>query len=446
MKALFNFLILTYLFGGVTTVASPFEENFHSSLYIDDPRVNQIEGHLKLLDGFSRRLFKQSNSCFDLEGFKGTLQSNISLNVEQKVQGTIIYNPFFSQYFNNIYNSHVDAILKKQDQKVSSAVQVVLHKTTFMRERDTDYVSLQDRYKQLITTGDFFSFGELCASGYVNSVDKYAGAWFNIVFNRDADGNDTSFVNLLETYIRLFDSSLEPKIRAELNRELANRRAVLYAEFRGLNPLTIPIQNLRDIEQFRKLLIQIKSAMLSSDAGLNMAMEYTPWGYNDEFQNAFFEYLKRNSKLPIPTEPDRRQWFNFYRNIEVARMMGDASQYETSIVDRFDVCRRQMLRDYPLNRQNPNQLFVNHLDPDGTGVPLSQIHQILSEEALKNLQTKLDELINGAENSIALCSKKLTGSLFLSNPYRDLKECAWFDNYSKTSSLVLDALCPLTPK
>ncbi|RZF22790.1 hypothetical protein DAY19_03180 [Halobacteriovorax vibrionivorans] len=443
-------LIFILIFGGAYSWALPLhdnkinEENFHSSLYIDDPRVTQIEGHMKLLDGFSRKLFKRSNTCFELDKFVGTQQSNIQLEFKQKVVGTNIFNPFFSKYYNNVYNSHVDDILNKQNQQTQSAFQIAVHKTTFARERDTDYVKIQDRYGALLLAGDFFTFGELCASGYVSSFDKYAGAWFTLVFNRDADGNDAGFISLVETYIRLFDSTIEPKIRAQLNRELANRAVTLYAEFRGMNPLTIPIQNLRDIEQFRKLITQIKSAMLSSDSGLYMALEYTPWGYNYEFQNYFYDFLKRNTKLP--TEPGRRQWFNFYQNIELARLMGDAFATEADYVDRFEVCRKQMLRDYPLNRQNEKQLFVNHLNPKGPGVPLSQIHQLLSEETLNQLKEKLKNLESSSDGSIATCHKRLIGQTFYTNHYQDFKECIWFDEFTKTPTLIVDALCPLTPK
>ncbi|WP_412472014.1 hypothetical protein [Halobacteriovorax sp. RT-1-4] len=449
MKRILEIFLVIFL-GGASSMALPLqntinEENFHSSIYIDDPRVTQINGHLKLLDGFSRKLFKQSNTCFNLENFKGTQQSNIQLDFHQKVIGTNLFNPFFSKYYNNIYSSHVDKILKAQDQKITNAFQIALHKTTYARERDTDYVDINTRYNQLIVNGDFFGFSELCSSGYVNSFNKYAGAWFTIVFNRSADGDDTVFTNLFEAYIRLFDSAAEPKLRAQLNRELANRAVVLYAEFRGVNPLSVPIQNLRDIEEFRILVSKIKSTMLSSDAGLYMAMEYTPWGYNDQFQTSFYNYLVRSSKQPIPFEPSRAHWFNFYQNMEVARLMSDAIAYEASIVERFEVCRNQMLRDWPL-RGNEKKLFVNHLDSDGAGIALATIYQILTEEALKSLKDKLTNLQSGEENSVSLCSKKLNGQIFLSNHYRDLSECKWFDDFTKSPSLVLDALCPLTPK
>ncbi|EPZ52401.1 hypothetical protein M902_1808 [Bacteriovorax sp. BAL6_X] len=421
------------------------EENFHSSLYIDDPRVTQLNGHLKLLDGFSRKLFKQSNTCFDLQDFKGTQQSNIQLDFHQKVIGTNLYNPFFSKYYNNVYNSHVDKILKVQDQKITNTIQIAIHKTTYARERDTEYVDINSRYNQLIRIGDFFKFSELCGSGYVNSFSNYAGVWFTIVFNRSADSDDTVFINLLESYLRLFDSTAEPKLRAQLNRELANRSATLYAEFRGLKPLTVPIQNLRDIAEFRSLITRVKSSMLVSDAGLYMALEYTPWGYNDEFQKIFYNFLVRNSTQPIPSEPSRAQWFNFYQNMELARLMSDAIAYESDIVERFEVCRNQMLRDWPL-RGNEKKLFVNHLDTEGAGVALATIYQILSEERLKSLQDKLEKLQSGEENSVLLCSKRLNGQAFLFNHYRDLVECKWFDDFTKSPSLILDALCPLTPK
>ncbi|MFG1483926.1 hypothetical protein ABMA79_14950 [Halobacteriovorax sp. HFRX-2_2] len=449
MKNIAYILLIIFL-GGAKAVALPLqntinEENFHSSLYIDDPRVTQLNGHLKLLDGFSRKLFKQSNTCFDLQDFKGTQQSNIQLDFHQKVIGTNLYNPFFSKYYNNVYSSHVDKILRAQDQKITNTIQIAIHKTTYARERDTEYVDINSRYNQLITNGDFFKFSELCGSGYVNSFNKYAGAWFTIVFNRSADSDDSVFTNLLEAYIRLFDSTAEPKIRAQLNRELANRAAVLYAEFRGVNPLTIPIQNLRDIAEFRSLITRIKSAMLASDAGLYMALEYTPWGYNDVFQKSFYDFLVRNSKEPIPSEPNRAQWFNFYQNMEIARLMSDAIAYESDIVGRFEVCRNQMLRDWPL-RGNEKKLFVNHLDTDGAGIALATIYQVLTEEALKSLQDKLANLQSGEENSVLLCNKRLNGQTFLLNHYRELVECKWFDEFTKSPSLILDALCPLTPK
>lgn len=452
MKTLF--FILCLIFGRASSVALPLkfefnkntvnEENFHSSVYIDDPRVTQLKGHMKLLDGFSRKLFKQSNTCFELGSFEGTQQSNIQLEFKQKAVGVNIFNPFFSKYYNNIYNSHVDNIINQQNQETQNTLQVALHKTTFARERDTDYVSLQDRYETLLATGDFFKFGEVCGSGHINSFNKYTGAWFTIVFNKSADGNDVSFISLVETYIRLFNSTIEPKIRAQLNRELANRSVTLYAEFRGMNPLTIPIQDLRDIEEFRTLITRIKSSMLSSDAGLYMAMEYTPWGHNYEFQNTFYNFLKRTSKIPV--EPNRRQWFNFYQNVEVARLMSDALSHEVDHVDRFEVCRNQMLRDFPLNRQNPDQLFVNHLNPDGPGVSLNQIHQLLSAEALQQLKTNRDNLETSSDGSIATCHKRLVGQEFLANRYDNYKECIWFDDYTKSSTLLVDALCPLTPK
>jgi len=421
------------------------EKGFHSALYLDDPRVFQLDISPRISENFSRKLFKTAGRC--LFGETKDLESEMSIFYRSQVHqtGETVFFPELTRHVNQLFSAYIKRIVSLQTEK-RGAIEIAIHKRSRKHLASLSGLSLTKNALRNIRQGDFFKFGGQCAGGVIGGIEYYSGGWFVLSFNKTKPKEDEAFVNLINYALKQFnlDDAIANDIFIEVNKEFERRKVTLNAEFVGIPALQEMVKNIRDIREFKVILDSLKTRLTRVIEGKVVALEYLPWSTVDGFDLAFNEYLESlNDDRPWPLE-DIRFWNKFYQHLELSFHFQEEIFKLANTVNRFEYCHSELNVNYPLTSDSKDRLFLDHYDPTGPGISLEKVHNILSDKKLKEYKSFLGDFMTRPGRSFESCRAILSKN-FTEKSYQEISECQWIDSYRTLSDLFIKKLCPVTP-